>query len=551
MKLFNKVSMAVLAVVFMLGLTEPTVTLAASMPLLGAAENFSVLAGLSMSAAAAGTTISGNLGLSPGLAVSRTGPWTVGGTEYFGTTPSLSATAQVDALAAYNNLAGQSSNGSWGTSPWSPTPGTYTVASDVTFTGTITLNGGYDDVWIFQVGRDMTFDGSVVLTGNAQPCHVFWQIDRSATIASGSNFVGTLIASTGSVTLVSGATVNGRIMVLNASLTTDGNTISGPTCLVAPTPAPTCTLSASPNPVDYNGTSAITWSSTDATACTASGGSTGWTSISGSSGAWTSGALTLGSTYSMTCTGPGGTSPQCNVAVTVNPAPDPAILHVIKHVINNSGGSTLAPGFSVHVKDDSGDVAGSPASPQAGAEDPGTTYTLDAGTYTVSEDTNTSYVRTFGEDCNAITGIITLAPGEEKTCTITNDDIVPAPPVSTIIVAKVVVGGTKLPDAFNLFVDGAPVLRNVANVFSVGAHVVSETVDTNYTRTFALDCLSGSVTLIAGDNKTCIITNTYKAPSSGGGSYSPPVPPLIDVVKVPSPLALPVGPGSVTYTYTL
>ena len=208
-------------------------SLAATSPNLGAAESFSVLAALSMSAAGAGTTVSGDLGLSPGLASSKTGPWTVGGSEYFGT-GGLSQDAQTAALGAFNNLAGQSSDGPWSASLWSPAPGVWTAASDTTFAGTITLTGSFSDVWVFQVGGDMTFTGSVVMAGNAQPCHVFWQIGRDATIASGSTFVGTLIASR-DVTLVSSATVDGRIISLNSSLTTDGNTISGPTCLAAPT----------------------------------------------------------------------------------------------------------------------------------------------------------------------------------------------------------------------------------------------------------------------------------------------------------------------------
>jgi len=77
------------------------------------------------------------------------------------------------------------------------------------------------------------------MAGNAQPCDVFWQIGRDATIGVGSTFVGTLIASR-DITVVSGATVNGRIISLNSSLTTDANTISGPTCAgPRPTPTPT------------------------------------------------------------------------------------------------------------------------------------------------------------------------------------------------------------------------------------------------------------------------------------------------------------------------
>jgi len=201
--------------------------LAATAPPLGAVASFSVLADLSMSAAGAGTTVQHDLGLSTNLASSLTGPWTVGGSEYFGPS-SPAGTAHTAAVGAFNNLAGQSSDGTWGGGT-SPGPGVWNEALDTMFTGTLTLNGDYNDIWVFQVGRDMTFSGAVVMTGNAQPCNVFWQVGRDATIASNSAFVGTLIASR-DVTLVSGASVDGRIISLNSSLTTDGNNITGPTC---------------------------------------------------------------------------------------------------------------------------------------------------------------------------------------------------------------------------------------------------------------------------------------------------------------------------------
>lgn len=231
-------------------LLGPSSAPAASAPTLGAAGTFSVLAALSMSAANP-TTVTGDLGLSPGFASSKTGTWIVGGIQSFGDSVPLPAfNAQAAALGAFTNLAGQPSDGGWSASVWSPVPGVWTAASDTTFAGTITLNGGVTDVWVFQVGRDMTFTGSVVLTGDAQACNVFWQIGRDATIGVSSAFVGTLIASR-DVTVVSGATVNGRIISLNSSLTTDGNTISGPTCLAAPTPTgtpPTATATVTGTP---------------------------------------------------------------------------------------------------------------------------------------------------------------------------------------------------------------------------------------------------------------------------------------------------------------
>jgi len=122
----------------------------------------------------------------------------------------------------------------------------------------------------------------------------------------------------------------------------------------------------------------------------------------------------------------------------------------------------------------------------------------------------------------------------------------------TINVVKIVIndnGGTKTVADFPLFVNDQLVVSGVTNTFFAPAavYVVSETSNSNYTKTFSGDCdINGGVNLVPGDNKFCIITN-----NDMGTVIVPTVPPLIDVVKVPSPLSLPSGPGSVTYTYTL
>lgn len=99
--------------------------------------------------------------------------------------------------------------------------------------------------------------------------------------------------------------------------------------------------------------------------------------------------------------------------------PAPAILHVIKHVVNDDGRTAVAANFNLHVKNSGSDVAASPA---PGVESPGTTYTLDAGTYVVSEDAFAGYTVSYSGDSD-ISGNITLASGDNKTVTITNDDI--------------------------------------------------------------------------------------------------------------------------------
>ncbi|MDP3995270.1 MAG: ice-binding family protein [bacterium] len=231
-----------------------------------------------------------------------------------------------------------------------------------------------------------------------------------------------------------------------------------------------------------------------------------------------------------------------------DPEPEPATLNVVKTVINDNGGAAVASDFTVTVTGtnvSSGSFAGS--------ED-GVEVTLDAGAYSIAETAGPSgYLASGSGDCSG-----TIAAGETKTCTITNDDIAPQ-----LIVNKIVIndsGRTKAIADFSFFIDGGSVASGIANTTTIGLHTVSETADSGYTTVIGGNCAAdGTITLALGDVKTCTITNDDIAPvadpspASGGAviPFYPPVPPLIDVVKVPSPLALPGGPGAVTYTYTL
>jgi len=111
-------------------------------------------------------------------------------------------------------------------------------------------------------------------------------------------------------------------------------------------------------------------------------------------------------------------------------------------------------------------------------------------------------------------------------------------------------GGAKTVADFPLFVNGTPVISGETNRFNASAQMyhVTETGSAGYASSFSGDCnASGDVLINREDTKVCIITNN----DIGAPIVTHPVPPLIDVVKVPSPLALPNGPGAVTYTYTL
>jgi hypothetical protein len=115
------------------------------------------------------------------------------------------------------------------------------AAVDSSFTlstgGTLTLNaqGNPDAVWIFQMDGSnpelTTTGGNIVFQdGIGNPCDVFWQVNSSATIADSTMpFIGNIMAGA-SITLGSGATVDGRVLASTAQVTLMNNTINGCSC---------------------------------------------------------------------------------------------------------------------------------------------------------------------------------------------------------------------------------------------------------------------------------------------------------------------------------
>jgi len=220
-----------------------------------------------------------------------------------------------------------------------------------------------------------------------------------------------------------------------------------------------------------------------------------------------------------------------------------ATLHVIKQVINDNGGKSLAADFNIHVKTSGKDVATSPA---PGASAPGTLYTLDAGSYTLSEDAISGYTASYSGDSDA-SGNITLAPGENKTVTIiNNDNSVTPPPITptakaTLHVVKQVIndnGGKAIAASFSLHIKTSG--RDVANspapgssspgttyTLDAGTYTLSEDVFAGYTASFSGDSdASGKIILAPGDNKTITITNNdVSVPPiiSGNGEGTKPV----------------------------
>jgi hypothetical protein len=187
--------------------------------------------------------------------------------------------------------------------------------------------------------------------------------------------------------------------------------------------------------------------------------------------------------------------------------PTPATLHIIKTVINDDGGTAAASDFTINVSGTNVSL-----SSFAGSED-GVDVTLDAGSYAVTETSLPGYAQSGSVDCSG-----TIAEGETKTCTITNNDIATSDDIAPqLIVNKVVIndnGGTNVISDFSLFIDGNSVTSGVANVTTIGLHTVSEISDAGYTTTIGGDCAAdGTITLALGDVMTCTITNDDIAPT--------------------------------------
>jgi hypothetical protein len=169
----------------------------------------------------------------------------------------------------------------------------------------------------------------------------------------------------------------------------------------------------------------------------------------------------------------------------------PASITVVKIVVNDDGGTLNATDFTLYL----GNTTVTSGVPNV----------VNAGEYLISELGASGYVASFSGDCNE-NGSIAVTPGQNKTCTITNDDA-----NATLVVTKRVVndnGGTLEVANFTLYVDGVPVTSGEPIALGAGVHNVSELAVLGYNGTFSGDCdENGTVTLAVGDQKGCVIIN--------------------------------------------
>ena len=208
------------------------------LPVLGAASSFAVLGGSTVTSTGL-TTVTGDLGVSPGTTITGFGPGIVTGTIHAG--DAVAAQAQSDLTTAYNALAGLPCNTDLtGQDLGGKTlaPGVYCFSSSAQLTGNLVLDaqGNANAVFVFQIGSTITTatNSSVAMINGGRACNVFWQVGSSATLGTGTVFAGNILAYA-SITLTTGVALSGRALARTGAVTMDTNAITAGDCAAGTT----------------------------------------------------------------------------------------------------------------------------------------------------------------------------------------------------------------------------------------------------------------------------------------------------------------------------
>lgn len=230
--------------------TTGTVLAAGPSPVnLGTAGNFVILTKTGISTVP-NSAITGNIGVSPaatsfltGFSLTMVGTTSATSTQVTGnlygadmTAPTSTSltTAVSDMQTAFVDAAGRAipdftELGAGDITTLTLVPGLYKWGTGVLISaGGVTLNGGPNDVWIFQIAQDLTVaNGAIItLTGGALPKNIFWQVSGQATLGTTANFSGIILSQT-LISLDTGATLTGRALAQTA-VTLDQGTVTNP-----------------------------------------------------------------------------------------------------------------------------------------------------------------------------------------------------------------------------------------------------------------------------------------------------------------------------------
>jgi len=216
---------------------------------LGTAGNYAILSKSGISTVP-NSVITGNIGVSPIAATAITGfSLTMDATNEFSSSTQITGKAYASDYAsptssnlttaisnmetAYTDAAGRAPNYTelyvGDISGQTLTPGVYKWGTAVLINADVTLHGGPNDVWIFQVAKGITqaTGTQIILTGGAQAKNIFWQASETVAIGTGAHFEGIILGKT-NITLGTNASINGRLLAQTA-VTLISNTVVAPT----------------------------------------------------------------------------------------------------------------------------------------------------------------------------------------------------------------------------------------------------------------------------------------------------------------------------------
>ena len=216
---------------------------------LGSAGNYVVLAKSAVSTTGV-TAVTGSIGLSPAAGTYITGfsetmhasntystssvvTGRLYAANYTAPTPVILTTAVEDMETAYTDAAGRSNPtatelGAGNIDAMTLAPGLYKWGTGVDIPIVLTLTGGPNDVWIFQVAQDLNVGNGAMITlsGGALAKNVFWQVGGMARLGTGSHFEGILLCQT-NIVCETGGTMNGRA-VAQTAVTLDATALTQP-----------------------------------------------------------------------------------------------------------------------------------------------------------------------------------------------------------------------------------------------------------------------------------------------------------------------------------
>ncbi|MFC5500791.1 ice-binding family protein [Lysinimonas soli] len=294
---------------------------------LGTAATFGVLAGSTVTNTGTSVINNGDVGVSPGTSITGFPPGVVTPPGVVHAADAQAASGQADLTTAYGVAASltPTTTGLSDLVGLSLVPGVYSGGA-LSLSGTLTLTGSASSVWVFQAASTLVTASAsnILVTGGASACNVFWQVGSSATLGSGSNFVGTIMADQ-SITATTSAVITGRLLARTGAVTLDTNTLTAPTgCGASGTVSVSPTITSAAPPAGSPGTPyAFTVTSTGtppASYAIGSGALPPGLVLNSATGV-ISGTPTTAGSFSFTIVASNGTAPSATASYTIVIAP--------------------------------------------------------------------------------------------------------------------------------------------------------------------------------------------------------------------------------------